>query len=93
MQLDDEEYSIPALDQLPTLENVLTDMAGDVDDSEAAASEFGGDFSATLMAGRSNGTVTPSSTLDDQQPARVGTILRHVMLQGVSAQIASAAVS
>lgn len=104
MQLDDEEYAIPALHALPTLENVLSDMASDVDSE--LASELG--FAALLRPGNNgvgiagNSSVSGatgnsnslggdiSSVLGGEPTARMGTILRHVALRGVSAQISSA---
>lgn len=74
-QLDDIEYSIPALHSIPTLENVLIDLDGDSD----IYSEIG------LQ------TATPTPSMDEYP--RMGTILRHVVLQGVTVQISSAAVT
>lgn len=73
--MDDVEYSIPAINELPTLESVLTDLDGDSD----IISEAG-----LLM------TATPTPSMDDTP--KMGTIWRHIILQGVSAQIASATV-
>lgn len=75
-KLDDVEYSIPALNAMPTLENVLTDMDGD------------SDFGSVIGIGQ---PPTPTLSMDDASP-KLGTILRHVMLQGVSSQVGSAAV-
>lgn len=74
-QLDDVEYSIPAINELPTLESVLTDLDGDSD----IISEAG----LLLRA-------TPTPSMDDSQ--KMGTIWRHIILQGVSAQLTSATV-
>lgn len=75
MQLDDIEYSIPAINEIPTLESVLTDLDGDSD----IISEAG------LL------TATPTPSMDDTP--KMGTIWRHIILQGVSAQITSATVN
>ncbi|KAJ6642950.1 Vacuolar protein sorting-associated protein 8 like [Pseudolycoriella hygida] len=72
-ELDDAEYSIPAIDEIPTLESVLTDLDGDSD----IISEVG-----------MNMTATPTPSMDDTP--KTGTIWRHIILQGVSAQISSA---
>lgn len=76
-QLDDVEYSIPALNTIPTLENILTDLDGD--------SDYG-------AYGQSSFAATPTPSMLEESP-KLGTILRHVVLQGVSSQVASAAVS
>lgn len=84
-QLDDEEYSIPALNSIPTLENILTDLDGD--------SDFGGG-SVGGVPGQSSTTATPTPSMaDDSNFPKLGTILRHVVLQGVSSQVGSAVVS
>lgn len=80
--MDDEEYSIPALNSIPTLENILTDLDGD--------SDFGG--GSVGGPGRFSTNATPTPSIADDSP-KLGTILRHVVLQGVSSQVGSAVVS
>lgn len=77
-KLDDVEYSIPALQTLPTLESILSTL----DDDSDGYSEGG------LTASQ-----TPTPSLDDYQTPKMGTILRHIVLQGVTAQISSASVT
>lgn len=74
--LDDVEYSIPPLGVLPTLESVLSEFEGD---SDIASTN-------TVPAP----TPTPSMGGDENTRAG-GSILRHVLLQGVSSQTSSAA--
>lgn len=81
-QLDDVEYSIPALNSIPTLENIMTDLDGDSDFGGASVGGYG-QFSTTA---------TPTPSMAEDAP-KLGTILRHVVLQGVSSQIGSAVVS
>lgn len=50
------------------------------------------DGDSDIYSESGNQTATPTPSMDTDQP-RMGTILRHVVLQGVTAQIASAAVS
>lgn len=72
-QLDDNEYSIPHVDMMPSLESVLNELDGDSD----IVSDMGDRF-------------TPTPSIDDR--LKSGTMLRHIILQGVSAQVASASV-
>lgn len=91
-QLDDQEYALPTVDTLPTLESVLHDLESEFDtDSDL---------------GRISATPTPSLTAESnhhhhQQPhiphhdasstSRIGSMLRHSTLHSVSNQIGSAA--
>lgn len=72
-QLDDNEYSIPRVDMMPSLESVLSELDADSD----VISDMGDRF-------------TPTPSIDDRP--RSGTMLRHIILQGVTAQMASASV-
>lgn len=74
LQLDDNEYSIPHVDMMPSLESVLSELDADSD----IISDVGDRF-------------TPTPSLDDRPKS--GTMLRHIILQGVSAQMASASVN
>uniref|UniRef100_A0A8D8FEY2 Vacuolar protein sorting-associated protein 8 homolog n=1 Tax=Culex pipiens TaxID=7175 RepID=A0A8D8FEY2_CULPI len=78
-ELDDEEYSIPTVDHLPTLESVLSEIDSDLDSASALGR------CAVDGSGR---TPTPSLGGDDYM--RLESILRHVVLQGVTAQVTSA---
>lgn len=61
---------------MPTLESILSDFDGDSDVySESALTT----------------SQTPTQSLDDQQTQKMGTILRHIVLQGVTTQLTSAA--
>ncbi|KXJ71558.1 hypothetical protein RP20_CCG020280 [Aedes albopictus] len=88
-ELDDEEYSLPAVDQLPTLESVLSEIDSDLDSVSTAAGRrvvdgLGGSASRDLGS-----TPTPSLAATEDY-LRVESILRHVVLQGVTAQVTSA---
>lgn len=74
-QLDDNEYSIPTVEQLPTLESVLNDLDG----------EFDG------FIDRGSVAPTPTPSVDGENLKQTS-ILRHVVLQGVTSQIRSASV-
>lgn len=75
-QLDDTEYSLPPVDGLPTLESVLHDLDSELDN----ASDSGNAYAPTP---------TPSTESDGL--SRVGSMLRHSIMQGVSNQISTAA--
>lgn len=83
-QLDDAEYSIPTLDTLPTLESVLNDLDSDFD--------YASDTQGGHIQSSSNGLVAPTPTPSVDDSLKQTSILRHVILQGVTAQITSAAV-
>lgn len=74
-QIDD--FSIPAIEDLPSLDAIMSEMDSDIDSVNS------------LLAEKMYQTPTPS--FDDRQQG--GSILRHVIFQGISAQIGSAAVS
>lgn len=73
LQLDDNEYSIPHVDMMPSLESVLSELDADSD----IISDMGDRF-------------TPTPSIDDRPKS--GTMLRQIILQGVTAQMASASV-
>lgn len=75
LQIDD--LSIPAVEDLPSLDAIMSEMDSDIDS-----------INSSFLADKINQTPTPS--FDRQQS---GSILRHVIFQGVTAQIGSAAVS
>ncbi|XP_062535146.1 vacuolar protein sorting-associated protein 8 homolog [Armigeres subalbatus] len=83
-ELDDEEYSIPAVDQLPTLESVLSEIDSDLDSVSVAGRTV---VDGGVVSGGLGSTPTPSLN-DDYM--RMESILRHVVLQGVTAQVTSA---
>ncbi|GAB0099149.1 Vacuolar protein sorting-associated protein 8 homolog [Sergentomyia squamirostris] len=74
-ELDDAEYSLPVLDSMPTLESVLNELDGD----NGSISDLGIPI-----------TPTPSISISMDEP-RIGSLLRHIVLQGVSTQVSSAA--
>lgn len=81
-QLDDQEYALPTVDTLPTLESVLHDLD----------SEFGDNDSDCRIS--STATPTPSEHLHPPPhptTSRIGSMLRHSTLHSVSNQIGSAA--
>lgn len=83
--MDDVEYSIPPSGELPTLESALSEFEADSD----IGSELG--VPAPVP--------TPTPSLAEEGGVRNGgaggggSIMRYAMMHGVSAQIASAAVS
>ncbi|XP_049539400.1 vacuolar protein sorting-associated protein 8 homolog [Anopheles darlingi] len=97
-ELDDEEYSIPAVDTLPTLESVLSEIDSDLDSVSALgvvgrhASNGGVQSSIAeddiIQSGSRGSGATPTPSLDDH--LKLESILRHVVLQGVTAQLTSA---
>ena len=78
LQIDDSLYSIPPEDQLPSLETVLIEIDSDMDN-------FSVDKSIQI-----NYNNTPTPSVDAKH---TGSILRHCIFQGVTTQIASAAVT
>ncbi|XP_058461399.1 vacuolar protein sorting-associated protein 8 homolog [Malaya genurostris] len=93
-ELDDEEYSLPVVDQLPTLESVLSEIDSDLDSASAlgrcivdGASTTSGATASDYVRGDLGSTPTPS-LCDDYM--RMESILRHVVLLGVTAQLTSA---
>uniref|UniRef100_A0A1B0AWC4 RING-type domain-containing protein n=1 Tax=Glossina palpalis gambiensis TaxID=67801 RepID=A0A1B0AWC4_9MUSC len=80
-ELDDIEYSIPPTGVLPSLERVLSEFDADSD----VASELGVPVP------------TPTPSLTEESSVRVsgtggsGSIMRYALLQGISAQLSSAA--
>lgn len=76
LKIDDILYSIPPA-ELPSLDAVMNEIDSDIDS-----------ISSSVLADKTNYTPTPSLDLKLQS----GSILRHVIFQGVTAQIGSAAV-
>lgn len=76
-QIDD--LSIPPVEELPSLDAVMSEIDSDIDS-----------LNSNLLADHKyNQTPTPS--FDDKHQS--GSILRHVIFQGITAQIGSAAVN
>ncbi|XP_016842298.1 vacuolar protein sorting-associated protein 8 homolog [Nasonia vitripennis] len=93
-ELDDAEYAIPAVDKLPSLESILAEpdcgsLSGTDDDVGAAASLEKLSTSETVSVGSLLSLNSPSRP-KTRQPPLSGVILRHVILKGICAQIASA---
>uniref|UniRef100_A0A1B0CC42 Peroxisomal multifunctional enzyme type 2 n=1 Tax=Lutzomyia longipalpis TaxID=7200 RepID=A0A1B0CC42_LUTLO len=76
VKLDDAEYSLPAVETIPTLESVLNDL--DFDDGSTS------DLGIPV-------TPSPSISVSIEEQPRIGSLLRHVVLQGVTTQVTSAA--
>ena len=74
-QIDD--LSIPPLEDLPSLDAVMTEIDSDIDS-----------INSTLL-GDNKFSQTPTPSFDERQQS--GSILRHVIFQGITAQIGSAA--
>lgn len=97
LQLDDAEYDIPAIDKLPSLESILAEpdcgsLSGTDDDAGGAVSLEKLSASETVSVGSLLSLNSPSKP-KTRQPPLSGVILRHVILKGICAQIASASVS
>lgn len=76
-QIDD--LSIPPVEELPSLDAVMSEIDSDMDS-----------LNSNLLADHKF-SQTPTPSFDDRQ--QTGSILRHVIFQGITAQIGSAAVS
>jgi hypothetical protein len=76
-QIDD--LLIPPVEELPSLDAVMSEFDSDLD-------------SINNSFGDNKFSQTPTPSFDDKQQ-QTGSILRHVIFQGVTAQIGSAAVS
>ncbi|XP_014213894.1 vacuolar protein sorting-associated protein 8 homolog isoform X2 [Copidosoma floridanum] len=92
-ELDDAEYAIPAVDKLPSLESILAEpdcgsLSGTDDDMGAPSLEKLS-TSETVSVGSLLSLNSPSRP-KSRQPPHSGVILRHLMLKGCCAQIASA---
>ncbi|XP_033214134.1 vacuolar protein sorting-associated protein 8 homolog [Belonocnema kinseyi] len=92
-ELDDAEYAIPVVEELPSLESILTEPDGaslsGTDDDIGAASldKLGGSETASV------GSLLSLNSLNRQrytQTPASGAILRHIILKGICAQITSA---
>lgn len=94
-KLDDAEYAIPVVDELPSLESILTEpdcgsLSGTDDDIGAASiDKLGGSETASVGSLLSLNSLSKQRTT--QTPAS-GAILRHVILKGICSQITSASV-
>lgn len=87
LQLDDQEYALPSVDTLPTLESVLHDLDSEFDND----SDLGRlSTSATPTPGGATDSSSQSHH-DSTSASRIGSMLRHSTLQSVSKQISSAA--
>ena len=90
------EYGIPVVEELPSLESILTEpdcvsLAGTDDDFGAISiNKLGGSETASVGSLLSLNSLNKQRTT--QTPAS-GVILRHVILKGICAQITSASVS
>lgn len=69
---------MPTVETMPTLESVLNDL--DFDDGSTS------DLGIPV-------TPSPSVSISMEDQPRIGSLLRHVVLQGVTTQVSSAAVS
>lgn len=77
MQIDD--LSIPPVGELPSLDAIMSEIDSDFDSINNS------------LLGDIKFNQTPTPSFDDRP--QTGSILRHVIFQGVTAQISSAAVS
>ncbi|XP_066963121.1 vacuolar protein sorting-associated protein 8 homolog [Macrobrachium rosenbergii] len=108
-ELDDEEFQLPPVDELPTLESILNENdPGSISDEDTTApqpsqlkasfSQDGGDTLSLHSRGSSDSKSRNSSdkhssgsrTRREPQSKTHGSILRHVILKGVAAQLVSA---
>lgn len=78
----DDDLSIPPLNELPSLDAVMNEIDSDID--------VGSINSSNLLGTDKKASYTPA--FNDEKHL-TGSILRHVIFQGVTAQLSSAAVS
>ncbi|KAG7189422.1 hypothetical protein KM043_017126 [Ampulex compressa] len=93
-ELDNTEYAIPAVDELPSLESILTEpdcasLSGTDDDIGITPAENLGN-SETTSVGSHLSLNSLNKSFKSSQPICSGAILRHVILKGISSQIVSA---
>ncbi|CAK9833216.1 Vacuolar protein sorting-associated protein 8 homolog [Anthophora retusa] len=93
-ELDNTEYAIPAVEELPSLESILTEpdcasLSGTDDDLGLAPGEKLGS-SETTSVGSHLSLNSLNKSNKTSQPTSSGAILRHVVLKGISSQIVSA---
>lgn len=83
LQLDDQEYALPSVDTLPTLESVLHDLDSEFDNES--------EQDLRLPTPQPEPVVAAPLSHHDASSSRLGSMLRHSTLHGVSNQIGSAA--
>ncbi|XP_054013291.1 vacuolar protein sorting-associated protein 8 homolog [Hylaeus anthracinus] len=93
-ELDNTEYAIPAVEELPSLESILTEpdcasLSGTDDDIGLTPGEKLGS-SETTSVGSHLSLNSLNKPNRNSQPTSSGAILRHVILKGISSQIVSA---
>lgn len=94
--MDNTEYAIPAVEELPSLESILTEpdctsLSGTDDDFGLTSGEKLGS-SETTSVGSHLSLNSLNKSNKASQPTSSGAILRHVILKGISSQIISASV-
>lgn len=94
--MDNTEYAIPAVEELPSLESILTEpdctsLSGTDDDFGLTPGEKLGS-SETTSVGSHLSLNSLNKSNKASQPTSSGAILRHVILKGISSQIVSASV-
>lgn len=95
--MDNTEYAIPAVEELPSLESILTEpdcasLSGTDDDFGLTQGEKLGS-SETTSVGSHLSLNSLNKINKTSQSTFSGAILRHVILKGISSQIVSASVS
>nr|XP_034192046.1 vacuolar protein sorting-associated protein 8 homolog [Osmia lignaria] len=93
-ELDNTEYAIPAVEELPSLESILTEpdcasLSGTDNDFGLTPGEKLGS-SETTSVGSHLSLNSLNKSNKTSQSTSSGTILRHVILKGISSQIVSA---
>ncbi|KOC64483.1 Vacuolar protein sorting-associated protein 8 like protein [Habropoda laboriosa] len=93
-ELDNTEYAIPAVEELPSLESILTEpdcasLSGTEDEFGLTLGEKLGS-SETTSVGSHLSLNSLNKSNKTSQPTSSGAILRHVILKGISSQIVSA---
>lgn len=95
-ELDDKEYELPAVQNPPTLESILNEAEGGSLSDEEVSTQVGAFFQETGDS-MSVSSVDSKNILGDKKArksshyARHDSIMRHVVLRGVSSQLQSAA--
>ncbi|CAN7990373.1 unnamed protein product [Ixodes hexagonus] len=95
-ELDDKEYELPAVQNPPTLESILNEAKGGSLSDEEVSTQVGAFFQETgdsmsVSSADSKNILGEKKARKSSHYARHDSIMRHVVLRGVSSQLQSAA--
>lgn len=96
--MDDAEYSIPAIDKLPTLESILTEQDSEQSPPDLSINEISSSSSDLLNGSETTsvGSLLSLNSLTRQIPLKnpeiplSGIILKHAIMRGITSQLNSA---